>query len=266
VSVAGPDTYADGSTKFMGGMLRNDTKWMVYVQNKASRVFDLAGPVNDLQIGDDATFTWESEGYGDFFCFVDGGQRPARDAGCSCRGRICQWHGPASKCRCPAAACMSEAPPRRTGAGPKRLPPCRPTTSRFTAAPGSLSLNSGPLMLPRTFSPGAGKRVYNLADKAHCESPLTLKLKDTLNHTLDIVLVDVCKKQIKKAINFGNWGWALNTTGEPPAPPPGAPEPPADTTVFRQFNMTTKKNGVQEAAPRLFSLLAVLLAMLAALF
>jgi hypothetical protein len=129
--------------------------------------------------------------------------------------------------------------------------------------PGSPPLTPPPAPCPAL--PRAGKRVYNLADKAHCESPLTLKLKDNGNHTLDIVLVDVCKRQIKKSINFGNWGWALNTTGEPPGPPPPVPDAPSEPMSMRQFNYT-KKNGAQEAAPKLFLLLAALLAMLAALF
>ncbi len=92
--------------------------------------------------------------------------------------------------------------------------------------------------------------MYNLADKSHCESPITLKLKDTANHTLEVVLVDVCKKAIKKTILFGAWGWALNTTGEPPEPPPAASEPPAEPILMKQFNYT-KKNGADAPAMQL---------------
>lgn len=184
VSVAGIDTFADGSTKYMGGELRNGSKWLVYVQNRPSRVFDVTGPTSAPAIGEDATFTWESDGYGDFFCFVD------------------------------------------------------------------------------------GKRVYNLADKSHCESPLTLKFKDLTNHTLQIVLADVCNKNIKKEINFGAWGWAVNTTGEPPAPPPPHPDAPSEPYNMKAFNYTKKNSAQAASAPSssaMLTLLAALLAVLAAL-
>jgi hypothetical protein len=82
VSVAGVDTYPEdrsdlGTIKYMGGMLQNSTPWTVYVQNRLSRIYDVTGPQTSLGIGDDATFTWDSDGYGEFFCYVDS-KRPAQ--------------------------------------------------------------------------------------------------------------------------------------------------------------------------------------------
>lgn len=62
----------------------------------------------------------------------------------------------------------------------------------------------------------------------HCESPLNLAVRDNANHTLEVVLADVCGEVVANGIFFGGWGWRQNMKFAPPAPPPPAPEP-----VFR---------------------------------
>jgi hypothetical protein len=59
----------------------------------------------------------------------------------------------------------------------------------------------------------------------HCESPLNLRVADNANHTLEVVLADVCGEVVANGIFFGGWGWAKNMKFAPPAPPPPAPEP-----------------------------------------
>jgi hypothetical protein len=147
----------------------------------------------------------------------------------------------------PAATISS--PPSPSGAAPSlHLAPLRTALT--------------PSLPPPPLPPPAGKRVYNLVDKSHCESPITLKLKDTANHTLEVVMVDVCKKAIKKTILFGAWGWALNTTGEPPEPPPAAEAPPAEPIMMKQFNYTRKNAADMPAAQLLAYCLSALLMLL----
>lgn len=59
----------------------------------------------------------------------------------------------------------------------------------------------------------------------HCESPLNLKVADNANHTLEVVLADVCGEVVANGVFFGGWGWRQNMKFAPPAPPPPAPEP-----------------------------------------
>lgn len=65
----------------------------------------------------------------------------------------------------------------------------------------------------------------NPALQLHCESPLNLKVVDNANHTLEVVLADVCGEVVANGIFFGGWGWRQNMKFAPPAPPPPAPEP-----------------------------------------
>lgn len=264
MSVAGQDTYPEdradlGTIKYMGGMLQNATPYTVYVQNRLSRIYEVTGPATSLGIGDDATFTWESDGYGEFFCYVDSEWRRWLGhllcGSCGCCGCCCAL----AQTLC--ASLMAPSLPYNSCC---LLPPPLPPPPRL----GLLLPCTWPhcTALTPALPPPAGKRVYNLVDKSHCESPITLKLKDTANHTLEVVMVDVCRKAIKKTILFGAWGWSLNTTGEPPEPPPAAEPPAIEPAMMKQFNYT-KRNAADMPAAQLLaywlSALLVLLGLLA---
>lgn len=68
----GLDQYDDGSAKYMGVSLRNSSNRPVPIQTVRSKVADLQGPDVPTPIGGAATFTWETQGYGEQFCYVDG--------------------------------------------------------------------------------------------------------------------------------------------------------------------------------------------------
>lgn len=72
VSLFGLDQYDDGSAKYMGVSLRNSSNRPVPIQTVRSKIADLAGPDVPVPIGGAATFTWETQGYGEQFCYVDG--------------------------------------------------------------------------------------------------------------------------------------------------------------------------------------------------
>jgi hypothetical protein len=68
----GLDQYDDGSAKYMGVSLRNNSNRPVPIQTVRSKIAELAGPDVPTPIGGAATFTWETQGYGEQFCYVDG--------------------------------------------------------------------------------------------------------------------------------------------------------------------------------------------------
>lgn len=72
VSLFGLDQYDDGSAKYMGVSLRNSSNKAVPIQTTKSKIVNLAGPDVPVQVGTAATFTWETDGYGEQFCYVDG--------------------------------------------------------------------------------------------------------------------------------------------------------------------------------------------------
>lgn len=72
VSLFGLDQYDDGSAKYMGVSLRNNSNRPVPIQTVRSKIADLSGPDVPTPIGGAATFTWETQGYGEQFCYVDG--------------------------------------------------------------------------------------------------------------------------------------------------------------------------------------------------
>jgi len=72
VSLFGLDQYDDGSAKYMGVSLRNNSNRPVPIQTVRSKIAELAGPDVPTPIGGAATFTWETQGYGEQFCYVDG--------------------------------------------------------------------------------------------------------------------------------------------------------------------------------------------------
>jgi hypothetical protein len=72
VSLFGLDQYDDGSAKYMGVSLRNNSNRPVPIQTVRSKIAELAGPDTPTPIGGAATFTWETQGYGEQFCYVDG--------------------------------------------------------------------------------------------------------------------------------------------------------------------------------------------------
>ncbi|WIA36760.1 hypothetical protein OEZ86_008026 [Tetradesmus obliquus] len=184
VSLFGLDQYDDGSAKYMGVSLRNSSNRPVPIQTVRSKIVDLQGPDVPVQLGAAATFTWDTQGYGEQFCYVD------------------------------------------------------------------------------------GQKVANTADLVHCESPLNLKVADNANHTLEVVLADVCGEVVANGIFFGAWGWRQNMKFQPPAPPPPAPEPvfndsglalPMRTPMTR--NRTSGVSSVG-AAGGLVTMLAAFLGML----
>lgn len=71
-SLFGLDQYDDGSAKFMGVSLRNTSNKPVPIQTVMSKITNLAGPELPVQPGGSAAFTWETQGYGEQFCYVDG--------------------------------------------------------------------------------------------------------------------------------------------------------------------------------------------------
>jgi hypothetical protein len=88
----GLDQYDDGSAKYMGVSLRNNSNRPVPIQTVRSKIAELSGPDVPTPIGGAATFTWETQGYGEQFCYVDG-QKVANTAdmvshGC-CTVRVC---------------------------------------------------------------------------------------------------------------------------------------------------------------------------------
>lgn len=72
VSLFGLDQYDDGSAKYMGVSLRNSSNRPVPIQTVRSKIVDLSGPDVPVPIGGAATFMWETQGYGEQFCYVDG--------------------------------------------------------------------------------------------------------------------------------------------------------------------------------------------------
>lgn len=68
----GLDQYDDGSAKYMGVSLRNSSNRPVPIQTVRSKIAELAGPDVPTPVGGAATFTWETQGYGEQFCYVDG--------------------------------------------------------------------------------------------------------------------------------------------------------------------------------------------------
>jgi len=133
-SLFGLDQYDDGSAKFMGVSLRNISNRPVPIQTVQSKIANLAGPEVPVAPGASAAFTWDTQGYGEQFCYVD------------------------------------------------------------------------------------GTRIANSADGTHCESPLNLKVADSNNHTLEVVLLDVCGQTTANGVYFGSWGWRLNMKFSPPTP------------------------------------------------
>eukprot|EP00882_Tetradesmus_deserticola_P004386 GHRQ01004630.1.p1 GENE.GHRQ01004630.1~~GHRQ01004630.1.p1 ORF type:complete len:505 (+),score=154.95 GHRQ01004630.1:71-1585(+) len=185
VSLFGLDQYDDGSAKYMGVSLRNSSNRPVPIQTVRSKIADLAGPDIPVQMGQAATFTWETQGYGEQFCYVD------------------------------------------------------------------------------------GQKVANTADVVHCESPLNLKVADNANHTLEVMLVDVCGEVVANGIFFGSWGWRQNMKFVPPPPPPTAPDAiyndsgmplPVRTPMVR--NRTTSAAASNAAAGGVVAMLAGFLGML----
>lgn len=85
VSLFGLDQYDDGSAKYMGVQLRNNSNKPIPIQTVRSKIADLAGPEVPVQLGTAATFTWETMGYGEQFCYVDG-QKVANTADLVSRG------------------------------------------------------------------------------------------------------------------------------------------------------------------------------------
>lgn len=139
-SLFGLDQYDDGSAKFMGVSLRNISNRPVPIQTVRSKIANLAGPEVPVAPGASAAFTWDTQGYGEQFCYVD------------------------------------------------------------------------------------GTRIANSADLVHCESPLNLRVADGGNHTLEVVLLDVCGQTTANGLYFGAWGWRPNMKYAPPAPPPPMPD------------------------------------------
>lgn len=72
-----------------------------------------------------------------------------------------------------------------------------------------------------------GQKIANAADRVHCESPISLKVADTRDHTLQVVLADVCGDMVANGIVFNQKGWRLDGRYQPPPPPPL----PADAPV-----------------------------------
>jgi hypothetical protein len=138
-SLFGLDQYDDGSAKFMGVSLRNISNKPVPIQTVKSKIANLAGPEVPVASGASAAFTWDTQGYGEQFCYVD------------------------------------------------------------------------------------GTRIANAADAVHCESPLNLRVADSGNHTLEVVLLDVCGQTTANGLFFGSWGWRPNMKFTPPTPPAPAP-------------------------------------------
>jgi hypothetical protein len=65
-----------------------------------------------------------------------------------------------------------------------------------------------------------GQKVANSADRVSCESPLTLRVADGGNHTLEVALADVCGDVVRNGLYFGTWGWRLDQKYVP-KPEPG---------------------------------------------
>lgn len=189
-SLFGLDQYDDGSAKFMGVSLRNVSNKPVPIQTIKSKIANLAGPEVPVAPGASATFTWDTQGYGEQFCYVD------------------------------------------------------------------------------------GVRIANAADLVHCESPLNLRVADNGNHTLEVVLLDVCGQTVANGVYFGAWGWRPNMKFMPPAPPPPMPDATASTggvmplPLARPINRTERSaagDRVHATLPLLASALAGALALLVAL-
>lgn len=106
--------------------------------------------------------------------------------------------------------------------------------------------------------------------QVHCESPLNLKVADNANHTLEVVLADVCGEVVANGIYFGAWGWRQNMKFQPPAPPPPAPEPVYnDTSAPLPMRTPIKrepKNAAGSNAAGMVTIVAALLGLLVLLF
>jgi len=71
VSLFGLDQYDDGSAKYMGVSLRNSSNKPVPIQTTKSKIVDLSGPDTPVAPGAQVPFTWETQGFGEQFCYVD---------------------------------------------------------------------------------------------------------------------------------------------------------------------------------------------------
>jgi len=142
VSLFGADQYDDGGAKFMGVAMRNSSNRPVPIQTVASKIENLGGPDTLPPAGTPFTFSWDTQGYGEQFCFVD------------------------------------------------------------------------------------GKKIANAPDKVHCEAPLSLRVSDRLNHTLSVVLLDVCGQTTTNGVIFGGWGWNPDPKFAPPIPLQVIPDVP----------------------------------------
>jgi len=69
VNLYGADTYDDGSAKFMGIQLRNTSNKPVPIQTVKSKVLNLAGPDGATPVGGSVVFTWDTQGFGEQFCY-----------------------------------------------------------------------------------------------------------------------------------------------------------------------------------------------------
>jgi hypothetical protein len=96
--------------------------------------------------------------------------------------------------------------------------------------------------------------ISNSADRIHCESPLTLAVTGSANHTLTVQLTDVCGQTVSNGVFFGAWGWRPDMRYQPPAPPPpsavpdvGAPIGPLVAGVAPR-NRTSAASGISSSS------------------
>jgi len=152
------------------------------------------------------------QGFGEQFCYVDGQKisntvdkvhceapLSLQVGGCGAEAAAGGGGGsavggcePVGRGGAPDHSYRRECPARRAAAGPVIAP----------GGPGLQPFGFGYPLDPPPPPPGA------------------LQVKDNANHTLEVVLADVCSDMVANGLFFGTWGWGLDPKYQPPAPPP----------------------------------------------
>jgi hypothetical protein len=160
--------------------------------------------------------------------------------------RSCSWFGRVTQTRLAYTGCQSWLAPL-----PAIVWCGISACSCLAAAPAAFrSSYAGCAYTTRQCADDApGTFVVLLCLQLHCESPLNLAVRDNANHTLEVVLADVCGEVVANGIFFGGWGWRQNMKFAPPAPPPPAPEPVfRDTTPALPMRAPLRSNRTTSGA------------------
>lgn len=193
VSLPGGDQYFDGVPKYMGLAMNNGTPFKVAVQNKPSALREITMEPPTAKVGDVIMFTWSTDGYGRTECFLD-------EVGVN--------------------ATLNVPTP---GAIPLLTNASALNGTRGVVLPASGGLNAtddlDDMEVPMDIPLQAGRlNVTSMAQpnaSSTCRSPFQYTLRDSKNHSLRIVMTDVCGNKIIKLVHFNGSGFYLDPKYEP---------------------------------------------------